>query len=443
MRHYPAVCGLGILKESTTTLPAKRSCMLKSLIFVLMAVTPFSAAFGASPLAAPSIPSHQAAVSSTHKFHRVTAAQRRAHARWLAHERWLKAHRASAHTAGRRKLAHRVVSRRVVSRRVAAHRVVARGTAAHRAYEARLARERRLRAHRAYEARLAHQHWLAHEHWLRTHPAEARLERRREAAHLAYEHRLAVERAARERAEMAKANSAPPAAAEIAKVTAPGSVTGPVTGTVHPASMDYISHANLHLYWTSPLRGTHASLVRQDARNRAEGLTRIKTEAQLRELVQEHALIPLPLNADIQADPRLAYDRRYTRPWTAEFLRDLGWAFTNRFGEPLVITSAVRPASYQAHLTWRNGNAAPANGVIASPHEFGATIDIGKKGMTAREIAWMRGYLLPLQQAGQIDVEEEFYQACFHITVYKAYVPAPLSQPQPEMAATQTEAGAR
>lgn len=207
--------------------------------------------------------------------------------------------------------------------------------------------------------------------------------------------------------------------------------------------MDYISHANLHLYWTSPLRGTHASLVRQDERNRAEGLTRIKTEAQLHELVQQHALIALPLNADIQADPRLAYDRRYTRPWTAEFLRDLGWAFTNRFGEPLVITSAVRPASYQAHLTWRNGNAAPANGVIASPHEFGATIDIGKKGMTAREIAWMRGYLLPLQQAGQIDVEEEFYQACFHITVYKTYVPAPLSQPEPEMADTQADAGAR
>jgi len=35
----------------------------------------------------------------------------------------------------------------------------------------------------------------------------------------------------------------------------------------------------------------------------------------------------------------------------------------------------------------------------------------------------MRAYLLPLQTAGKIDVEEEFYQSCFHITVYKAYAP--------------------
>ena len=33
----------------------------------------------------------------------------------------------------------------------------------------------------------------------------------------------------------------------------------------------------------------------------------------------------------------------------------------------------------------------------------------------------MRRQLLGLQQAGKIDVEEEFAQACFHITVYKSY----------------------
>jgi hypothetical protein len=34
----------------------------------------------------------------------------------------------------------------------------------------------------------------------------------------------------------------------------------------------------------------------------------------------------------------------------------------------------------------------------------------------------MRRWLLPLQPAGKIDVEEEFKQSCFHITVYKSYV---------------------
>ncbi len=36
----------------------------------------------------------------------------------------------------------------------------------------------------------------------------------------------------------------------------------------------------------------------------------------------------------------------------------------------------------------------------------------------------MRRRLAGLQAAGKIDVEEEFQQACFHITVYKSYAPA-------------------
>jgi hypothetical protein len=35
----------------------------------------------------------------------------------------------------------------------------------------------------------------------------------------------------------------------------------------------------------------------------------------------------------------------------------------------------------------------------------------------------MRSHLLALQLAGKIDVEEEFQQSCFHITVYKSYAP--------------------
>jgi hypothetical protein len=41
----------------------------------------------------------------------------------------------------------------------------------------------------------------------------------------------------------------------------------------------------------------------------------------------------------------------------------------------------------------------------------------------------MRSWLLPVQKAGKIDVEEEFQQACFHITVYKSYVP-PMRTPK-------------
>jgi hypothetical protein len=74
-------------------------------------------------------------------------------------------------------------------------------------------------------------------------------------------------------------------------------------------------------------------------------------------------------------------------------------------------------------LAKTNGNAAAAEGDIASPHLTGASIDIAKQGLTRQEIGWMRARLLPLQAAGKIDVEEEFQQSCFHITVYKSYVP--------------------
>lgn len=391
----------------------------------MLAVVPAIPAFGAMPAAEHSTAVHHTAVRhSTHTVHHLTAAQRRARLARLEHERAVRRiaeehHASRRHTTRRTTVARRTVRRRPVAHSTAAHEAYLRRVAAHRRYEQHLAHERWLREHRAYEAR------LEHERWLKAHPAYARRveEQRAEQARIAREHR--------------------DAAAQVAKLDAPKATPAPVTGTVNPASLEYIPHAHIHLYWTSPLRGTHASLVRQDRRDRAEGLTRILNKSQLLAMVSDHDLIPLPLNNDIQADPHLAYDRRYTRPWTADFLRDLGRAYMHAFGEPLVITSAVRPASYQERLTFRNGNAAPANGIIASPHEFGATIDIGKKGMTAREMAWMRGYLYPLQQAGQIDVEEEFYQACFHITVYKNYVPAPVTRPQPEMADAQVNTVAR
>jgi hypothetical protein len=104
---------------------------------------------------------------------------------------------------------------------------------------------------------------------------------------------------------------------------------------------------------------------------------------------------------------------------------------------PLDVSSAVRTVAYQKQLMKTNGNATAAEGDVASPHLTGATIDIAKQGMSLREIAWMRTWLLALENAGKIDVEEEFQQSCFHITVYKSYV---LSQPARDTAMQATAA---
>ena len=93
--------------------------------------------------------------------------------------------------------------------------------------------------------------------------------------------------------------------------------------------------------------------------------------------------------------------------------------------------------SFQRHLAHYNGNAAPTSGDTASPHLTGEAIDLGKKGMSLKEIAWMRAVLGELQASGKLDVEEEFEQACFHISVYKTY--APHSAPPAQLVASNDE----
>jgi hypothetical protein len=190
-----------------------------------------------------------------------------------------------------------------------------------------------------------------------------------------------------------------------------------------------LKHAKLLLL--PPLKGSRASLVRQNERSEADGLERIEDDNQLNELRGQHALVAVPVSMSLRVNTELPVNRRYCRPWTARFLGDLARVHYARFHRPLQVNSAVRTVEYQRHLIEVNGNAAPAEGDIASPHLTGATIDIAKKGLSISEVAWMRAYLLPLQTGGKLDVEEEFYQSCFHITVYKSYAPPAQPKTQP------------
>ena len=186
-----------------------------------------------------------------------------------------------------------------------------------------------------------------------------------------------------------------------------------------------------------PLRGSHESLVHQNEMAEADGLERILDDADLEDRIAHGSLVPVPVSAAVQVNTNLPENRRYCRPWTAKFLSDMGQAHAAHFpGNPLEVTSAVRTVEYQRQLRHVNGNAAAADGDVASPHLTGGTIDLGKQGLSAREIGWLRAWLLPLEQAGKIDVEEEFHQACFHISVYKSYVePKPVTKPSAPLSA--------
>jgi hypothetical protein len=169
------------------------------------------------------------------------------------------------------------------------------------------------------------------------------------------------------------------------------------------------------------LRGTHDSLVRQNARSEEENLERIENDVDLQDRIDRGLLVRVPESAAIAVNPALPDNRRYCRSWTADFLGDLARSHHKQFHTPLIVSSAVRTVEYQMRLMRINGNAADAEGDIVSPHLTGATIDIAKSGLSRRELQWMRSELLAYQNAGVIDVEEEFHQRCFHITVYKNY----------------------
>jgi hypothetical protein len=177
-------------------------------------------------------------------------------------------------------------------------------------------------------------------------------------------------------------------------------------------------------YMPAPLRGNRASLERQNERLEAEGLERIEDEQDLAARIAHHLLVPVPVSGQLAINTNLPINHRYCRPWTARFLSDLAAAHYAQFHRPLQVSSAVRTVEYQKRLMQVNGNAAPAEGDVVSPHLTGATIDIAKDNLSRAEMAWMRRYLLAREAEGKIDVEEEFQQSCFHIAVYKNYLPA-------------------
>jgi hypothetical protein len=179
----------------------------------------------------------------------------------------------------------------------------------------------------------------------------------------------------------------------------------------------------------APLRGSLASLQRQNSRLDAEGLERIEDEADLESRIAHKLLVPLPASGALTVNASLPEAHRYCRPWTARFLADLARAHEATFHKPLEVNSAVRTVEYQKRLMETNSNAAPAEGDMVSPHLTGATVDIAKDGLSRQEIAWMRKRLVSLQAAGKVDVEEEFRQACFHITVYMTYAPSRKASP--------------
>jgi len=216
-----------------------------------------------------------------------------------------------------------------------------------------------------------------------------------------------------------------PSAIPAAIASAGNPLAAPPVEATASVAVGQIASLNVpRVYGRYALRGTHDSLVRQNERVELESLERIEDDIDLQNRITSGSLVRVPETSGLVVNPGLPDERRYCRQWTADFLGDLSRAHEAQFHKPLIVSSAVRTVEYQKRLMRVNHNAADAEGDIVSPHLTGATIDIAKSGLSRREMQWMRDHLFAYQTAGVIDVEEEFRQRCFHITVYKNYSPA-------------------
>ncbi|MGH9717166.1 MAG: DUF5715 family protein [Candidatus Acidiferrales bacterium] len=121
----------------------------------------------------------------------------------------------------------------------------------------------------------------------------------------------------------------------------------------------------------------------------------------------------------------------YLRPWAKRFLDHLSREYYANFHEQLRVTSLIRTVELQRRLARRNFNAAEATGIDRSSHLTGATLDISKHSMDAREKRWVRRALIELEKSGYVYAVEEFEQPCFHVMVfphYRDYVPKAVGQ---------------
>ena len=216
----------------------------------------------------------------------------------------------------------------------------------------------------------------------------------------------------------------------VVTVTAQADVHSlPRRSTTRRLSSPRRHHRRAHLrrlrYYGPPvapeLRGSRDSLLKQNSEIDQAGLTRIEDDAQLEQLEERGVLVPIVSTEYMSINPSLKENRRYARPWTAQFVDDMSREFYQQFGKPLQVTSAVRTAAQQRHLMRVNHNAAPAEGEVASSHLAGTTIDIGKRGLTRKQHRWVADYLARMKEQDVIEPEEERRQACFHVMVSQRY----------------------
>lgn len=152
------------------------------------------------------------------------------------------------------------------------------------------------------------------------------------------------------------------------------------------------------------LRGSMSSVNRMYRAALAEDFSFFETSARVRRAVSTGILVRLDTD---RRDLELGdIDYPFVRPATRIFVRRLAGQYREACGAPLVVTSAVRPATRQ-----------PANSSTRSVHPTGMAVDL-RRPREARCLRWLRATLLDLEGRGLVEATEERMPAHFHVAVF-------------------------
>lgn len=160
------------------------------------------------------------------------------------------------------------------------------------------------------------------------------------------------------------------------------------------------------------LRGSPASLDRQNRIARQHDFTYIDTADRVRFFAEQGWLVRVRSNADFALH---AVSFPYARPELELFIRRLSSQYRRACGEQLVVTSLTRPTTRQ-----------PRNASDRSVHPTGMAVDIRYPSRTCRR--WLERVLTDLERTGVLEATRERRPVHYHVALfprqYAAYVDA-------------------
>jgi LysM repeat protein len=159
------------------------------------------------------------------------------------------------------------------------------------------------------------------------------------------------------------------------------------------------------------LKGSSASLDRQNEAARQHDFSFLSTPAQVRTFVSQGYLVPVRPNSELELHD---VSFPFARSEVADFIDRLAAEFKQICGQKLVVTSLTRPLSNQ-----------PRNASVRSVHPTGMAVDF-RLPPAGRCRSWFESTLLQLDGAGVLDATREANPPHYHVVVfpnqYSSYV---------------------